>query len=599
MQKQRFILLLLLLVPVLFVLTKRAGPVEKSAAPVSFQEESSLQPEQRARAVSTTVLIEGGKPTGFQWTGRSPAAKRIREIFPDPDWMMPKPVLQAGDLITLALFDDAVFEASVRNVTVYPGGAVGMTAHLTGERNGIVYLSYSEQQMRVSVEVSGGADYYSRYDPETDSHYAIEIDPEKTITRPCGGDLLIPPDAHEHQHDASEPTAAFEPQAQGDAPAGSTIVDVMIVYTPKALSDEGGQVGMDDNIAIAMEKANETHANSGTQIYLRLVHSAEVEYVESGDDNTDLNRLTWSNDGEMDEVHDWRDEYGADFVCLFSDTALVGGLGWLMTSTGGEPGYAFCLAWSGQTDRRYTLVHEWGHNMGCSHSKDQVLQPWRFYYSLQTHSAGWQWDDAAASEGSDGFCTVMTYQNFDNDRTTGYGSNGYEYEQVAHFSNPDILYTGDSTNPTGDAVDGDNARTMREMRTVYEGYRESVFELNPDLDDDGLPNWWEEQYYGGATQAVTHAAAANGVNTVLEAYIAGINPTNPTSFFTASGTHQIRDGFVVRWAAVSGRVYSVFGSTGPGDEFQALETGILWPQSSWTDAVECSEQFYKIDVQME
>jgi len=98
---------------------------------------------------------------------------------------------------------------------------------------------------------------------------------------------------------------------------------------------------------------------------------------------------------------------------------------------------------------------------------------------------------------------------------------------------------------------------------------------------------------------VTNAVAANGVNTVLEAYIAGLNPTNPASLFEAALTNQSQTGFVVRWNAVSGRVYSVYGSTTLPDGFQPLETNILWPQNSWTDTVERAGSFYKVDVELE
>lgn len=121
--------------------------------------------------------------------------------------------------------------------------------------------------------------------------------------------------------------------------------------------------------------------------------------------------------------------------------------------------------------------------------------------------------------------------------------------------------------------------------------------LGADADLDGIPNDWEILYYGGMTNANPGAIASNGVNTVLEAYVAGINPTNPASFFKASmsGTN----GFVVQWNAASGRVYSVFGATNLISGFQALETNILWPQSSWTDTVNRSENFYKVEVELE
>lgn len=115
-----------------------------------------------------------------------------------------------------------------------------------------------------------------------------------------------------------------------------------------------------------------------------------------------------------------------------------------------------------------------------------------------------------------------------------------------------------------------------------------------DTDADGLPNDWELFYFGGSTNANPSAMASNGVNTILEAYVAGLNPTNSESFFDVGFTN----GFVIQWNAVSGRVYSIFGTTNLPAGFQPLETNILWPQSSWTDTVNRSKGFYKIDVQL-
>ncbi len=117
---------------------------------------------------------------------------------------------------------------------------------------------------------------------------------------------------------------------------------------------------------------------------------------------------------------------------------------------------------------------------------------------------------------------------------------------------------------------------------------------SPDIDSDGMPNDWELLYFGGETKAHPDAIVSNGLNTALEAYIAGLDPTDPESFFDVAFTND----FVIRWGAVSGRVYSVHGSTNLLDGFHPLKTNILWPLSSWTDTVNRTESFYKLDVQL-
>jgi len=697
-------------------------------------------------------LMTGGQASDIGWASRTPAAKRVRCIFPDPSLLTFEPVLQKGNVIELALFEDAVFSAEISSMTRYPNGAVGFTAPLQGESKGVVFFSYCDGELRASVEVPGGDDYYVRYNPETKLHYAVQVDREKSEFLE-GGDPLIPVD-DEVVSDASEQMSADEPEVLADAPPGATIIDVMVVYTPAARSNQGGTSGMNNNIADAMEKANFAHGNSDTQVYLNLVHSAEVTYTEN-DASKDLTRLKNTGDGHMDDVHGWRDRYGADLICLFEDRDDIGGLGYLLSSPGGNPAYGFCLARVQQTDWTYTVVHEWGHNMGCSHSKTQTIQPWESG-DLYTYSAGWQWADTASSAPI-GYCSVMTYEDFDDDDID-------EYKRVGYFSNPDINYTGNTVNATGHATNGDNARTIRKGRGVIAGYRASplppplisVFphtnsfetgfnswhhdradfewrrksgstpslytgpsraddgdyyafteandhenevavlearfdfselvspeinfschlygspstmgsiyletstddwestdtvwsisgnqgnvwvqtnitlsayvgadnlhlrfrgvvgnswrsdmaldlivvregEISDDIDDDGLPNDWEELYFGGPTNANPSASASNGINTVLEAYIAGFDPTDPDAEFLISVFRPPSSESILQWQNASGRIYRVYWASNLVSGFQILETNLT--SGGFTDTVHGTESrgFYKLDVQL-
>ena len=119
-----------------------------------------------------------------------------------------------------------------------------------------------------------------------------------------------------------------------------------------------------------------------------------------------------------------------------------------------------------------------------------------------------------------------------------------------------------------------------------------------DLDDDGLPDEWETFYFGGPTNANPNATASNGVNTVWETYIAGLDPTSPTNRLLLSVLCPSSSDPVLRWNAVTARIYSVWFTTNLQESFQPLETNIFFPQSSYTDTIHKS-RFYKIDVQME
>lgn len=529
------------------------------------------------------ALFMGGEEADGAWAG-TPAAKRVRKLLVDRAWMTPNPTLVVGDLITLALFDDAVFSARISRVTTYVNGAVGMTAQLQDAHQGLVYLSYVKDQLTVTVEPMGAPDYAVSW--RDGGHYALEVDRAQSDFLE-GGDSLQPRAAVDVASYDADPSAA----SGMDTPTGDVVIDVMMVYTPAAAHWAGG--GIASVVAHAMEKANQVHANSGTGVYLNLVYSGEISYVESSSSATDLSALTSAKDGVMDEVHALRDDYAADLVCLLEAVDDEGGRGWLLCEPAGREAYGFCVARVQQAQWTYTVVHEWGHNMGCHHSRSQGVEPGPGIYA---DSSGWQWADAYANAvyrggvgcaDTVGYCTIMTYQDFDADGLA-------DYKRVPYFSNPSISYQSQAeSNPTGEAGSADNARTIRSVRSVVAAYRDA-----PDLDYDGLPNAWELKYFGEETAAVPTALAANGVDTILDSYVAGLDPTDATATFAVTAPTGLDDAVVLNWVAVSGRVYAVQGSTNLSVGFQPWETDICWPRSSWTDVVQRAQCFYKIEVQL-
>lgn len=123
----------------------------------------------------------------------------------------------------------------------------------------------------------------------------------------------------------------------------------------------------------------------------------------------------------------------------------------------------------------------------------------------------------------------------------------------------------------------------------------------PDSDSDGIPDWWETQYFGGATNANPSATASNGVNTVLEAYIAGISPVDPSARFLISDLRPLASESILQWQNASGRVYTVYWTSNLLNSFQPLEAGIPWTANTFTDSLHSAENqgFYKIEVELE
>ena len=119
-----------------------------------------------------------------------------------------------------------------------------------------------------------------------------------------------------------------------------------------------------------------------------------------------------------------------------------------------------------------------------------------------------------------------------------------------------------------------------------------------DFDGDGLPDWWEYDYF--RSNASPSVSSDVDPYSNLSEYIAGTDPTNGTSYFDGAGSVQdAGDQVVLEWESVSGRWYNIYRSTNMLHGFQTLETDLEYPQNSYTDAVHnVSQGFYNIGVRL-
>ena len=136
----------------------------------------------------------------------------------------------------------------------------------------------------------------------------------------------------------------------------------------------------------------------------------------------------------------------------------------------------------------------------------------------------------------------------------------------------------------------DNPRIMDGM--VDMGAYEFDSQTETDLDGDGLPNDWEEEYFGGPTNANPNALCANGTHTALQAFIAGLDPADPAARFALHLAQPLS------WNSASGRQYTVYRTTNLLEGFQPLQTGLVG--GSFTDVVHGAElkNYYKIGVDL-
>ena len=111
-----------------------------------------------------------------------------------------------------------------------------------------------------------------------------------------------------------------------------------------------------------------------------------------------------------------------------------------------------------------------------------------------------------------------------------------------------------------------------------------------DADSDGIPDWWEQKYFGAATAADATAMASNGVHTLLETYIAGLSP---------SGNFAVTMGSSLQWDGQEGRLYAVQSTTNLTTGFVTVASNIPWDQTSYLVNTTNNACFYKVSVELD
>jgi len=111
--------------------------------------------------------------------------------------------------------------------------------------------------------------------------------------------------------------------------------------------------------------------------------------------------------------------------------------------------------------------------------------------------------------------------------------------------------------------------------------------------------WLLDNGYQESTSEET--LAANGINTLREVYVAGLNPTNTASRFELQNLGLISTNRVLQWSGVTGRLYNVYWSSNLLSGFELVQTNIPWNIGSYTDSVHRASPngFYRIGVQLE
>lgn len=138
-----------------------------------------------------------------------------------------------------------------------------------------------------------------------------------------------------------------------------------------------------------------------------------------------------------------------------------------------------------------------------------------------------------------------------------------------------------------------------------------------DTDGDGIPDYWEEEYFGGPVGAGADEDADGDGMTNLEEFIAGTNPTDPRCAFrvvidkvpppaqNTRASDASGDGSVVQleWPTVSNRTYIIWRATRLEPDMRNFEkiaeitsASLPWNMFQDTTATNSARYFYRIQI---
>jgi hypothetical protein len=276
-----------------------------------------------------------------------------------------------------------------------------------------------------SIEpLGGGLHAISRIDQN-------KMPPEHSPENPAGV-LDAPPPAG--------PLASLSTSEVGTS-ALSTI-NVLVVYTASAAA---ATANIGSLIQLAVDETNVSYVNSGININMIRVHSAQVTYNEARRSfSQHVSALRSTTDGIMDNVHTLRNTYAADVVVLVVNDSEACGIASQIGSTAST---AFAVAHYSCITGYYSFGHEVGHLQSARHDRyvDGSTTPYAYGHGFIPASKSWR--------------TVMAY-----------GNNCSNCTRIQWWSNPLVTYPG-TGELMGTAAYEDNARVLNTTAATVAAFR--------------------------------------------------------------------------------------------------------------------------------
>jgi hypothetical protein len=266
--------------------------------------------------------------------------------------------------------------------------------------------------------------------------------------RPIGGGLhalilqganKFPPD-HPPEFERREKEPAEKPDltTKDEVPNAVRTLRVLVAYTPNvaaAYTDVGSLIDL------AIAETNLSYTNSKVNIRAQLAHAYQVDYKESGNQDTDVANFLGREDSFMNEVHELRDTHKADVcVLLIDDDSYCGTADKIMATED----RAFAVVHHTCATGNYSFGHEIGHLQGARHNIE-VDKGTPFDYGHGCYNEAGKWR------------TIMSYDCPEKDCI-----------RIPYWSNPTLKY---KESALGTEAVCNDSRVLNETAIIVTSFR--------------------------------------------------------------------------------------------------------------------------------
>lgn len=355
------------------------------------------------------------------------------------------PTLQQDSEVELPLPNQKSIKLVRKRLDKFEKGRSAWFGIVEGDSGSFALISITQKAIAGKITTGRGEIYTINYTGKG-IHRVDQIDGSALPERP-NDDIEVAPTGEGLERDCPDP---------------ATQVDVMVLYTADAETGAGGAEGMEAFIYQCIYFTNLSYQNSNVNLTMHLVHQERVTYTETGNENTDLDKLKTPGDGEMDNVQALRDAHGADLVSLITET--MGGCGLAYRQfpvTAGFASSAFSVVKRTCAAGGLSFAHETAHNMGARHdcaNASNLPDPNHGHIvSVPADGSGSSWR------------TVLSY----NSCTAG------PCTRIPYYSNPALNYSptaSASTDPMGTAAaagtcTNDNTTVLNNAAAIVANFR--------------------------------------------------------------------------------------------------------------------------------